>query len=145
MISVLLLGISNISLKAKPNTDTKIEVCEKIDISRIASILGWNESQIETESLSSSSNLRNGVCRYVHGNEDLLIAVKEENKSQEKGGTYRAFSTVDGAKINGSDKSTYEMKKQIGKYEVELNYGTEKEFEEANELMEQISALVNQL
>ena len=73
----MLLGISNINLVAKPNIDSKIEVCDGLEISQIATILGWNVSQIETESLSSSSNLRNGVCRYVHGDEDLLIKVKK--------------------------------------------------------------------
>ena len=145
MISIMLLGISNISLKANPNTDTKIEVCDGIDISRIASTLGWNESQIETESLSSSSNQKNGVCRYVHGEEDLIILVKEKNNNQEKGGTRQEYGTVVDGVVMGTTKQTYEMKKQIGQYEVELNYGTEKEFDEAYELMEKISALVNQL
>ncbi len=145
IISIMILGISNINLNAKPSTDSKIEVCDGIDISRVASILGWNQSQIETESLSSSSNQRNGVCRYVHGDEDLLIIVKEKNKSQEKGGTYRAFGTVEGAKIKGTDKSNFQFKNTVGQYEVELNYGTEKSYDDAYELMEQITALVNQL
>jgi hypothetical protein len=145
IISIMFLGISNINLIAKPSTDTKIEVCDGIDISQIATILDWSESQIETESLSSSSNQRNGVCRYVHGDEDLLIIVKEKNKSQEKGRTYRAFGTVEGAKIKGSNKSNFQFKNTVEQYEVELNYRTEKSYDDAYELMRQITALVSQL
>ena len=142
MISIMLLGVSNINLIANPSTDNKIEVCEEVDIRRIASILGWNESEIESESMVSSSNQRNGVCRYVHKNEDLVIIVKEINKSQEKGGTYRAFGTVSDGRSNDSAKQTYELKKNVGKYHVELNYGTEKDFADVHALLEKITLLI---
>ncbi|PKL80718.1 MAG: hypothetical protein CVV25_03180 [Ignavibacteriae bacterium HGW-Ignavibacteriae-4] len=145
IISILLLGISNINLKANPDTGNNINVCEEVDISQIAALLGWNQSQIETESMVSSSNQRNGVCRYVHGDEDLVIVVKERNKSQEKGGMGKSFGTVSDGSEKGGAKQTYELKNTVGDYQVEMNYGTEKNFADAYQLMEQIAALVNQL
>jgi len=145
LIYFLIFGISSYIVGANPKNDSRIEVCESVDISELANILGWDQSQIETESLSSSSNKKNGVCRYVHGDEDLVVVVKVRSKKNNKGGTVKLFGGVDGSKVEGSDKLTYEMNNVDGKYEVELNFGTEREVFDAHDVMEKIMKLVNKI
>lgn len=145
ILCFLLFGMTNINLKADPQNDARIEVCQKVDIAQIASILGWNESQIQTEALVSSSSQKNGACKYVFGDEDLVIIVKEKVKRENNLETVRSFGTLDGSSTEGSDKVTYEMKKSDGKYDIELNYGTKKDFFEADELMKKIMEIVNKL
>jgi hypothetical protein len=145
IICFLLFGMTTINLKADPQNDARIEVCQKVDIAQIASILGWNESQIDTEALTSSSTQNSGACKYVFGDEDLVIIVKEKVKKENSLETVRSFGTVDGSGAEGSDKVTYEMKNSNGKYDIELNYGTNKNFQDADKLLENITKLVQKL
>ena len=145
IICFLLFGMTTINLKADPQNDARIEVCQKVDIAQITSILGWDESQVQTEALVSSSSQKNGACKYVFGDKDLVIIVKEKVKKENSLETVRSFGTVDGSGAEGSDKVTYEMKKSDGKYDIELNYGTNKKFSDADELLKNIMNLVSKL
>lgn len=136
---VMLLCVNNLKSMQDSTKSDDIQVCEIVDLDQIAAILGWNASNVKSEPLSSS-NAKSGVCRYTYNDEELIVRATDDAKPSD---VNTLFTTVGGSFDKETGEQIFEMNKIIKKLKVSLYFKTKRVVNEAYELMENITDLVN--